>query len=61
MKPNYTHTYQSCVYSLKRENAPWRVSGGCGSPARLFNGKHYQLPNKTVCLTCPAYVSETDR
>ena len=38
MKPNYSHTYQSCVYSLKRENAPWRVSGGCGSPARLFKG-----------------------
>ena len=54
MKPNYSHTYQSCVYSLKRENAPWRVSGGCGNRARLFNGKHYQLPNKTVCLTCPA-------
>ena len=31
MKPNYSHTYQSCVYSMKRENAPWRVSGGCGN------------------------------
>ena len=60
MKPNYSHTYQSCVYSMKRENAPWRVSGGCGSPARLFNGKHYQLPNKTVCLTCQSYVPESE-
>ena len=61
MKPNYSHTYPSCVYSMQRENAPWRVSGGCGNRARLFTGRQYELPNKTVCLTCPAYVSETDR
>ena len=61
MKPDYSHTYQSCIFSMKRESAPWRVASGCSNHARLFTGRHYELPNKTVCLACPAYVSETDR
>ena len=31
MKPNYSHTYQSCVFSMKRESAPWRVASGCAN------------------------------
>ena len=60
MKPDYSRTYRTCVYSLKRENAPWRVTGGCGSRVRLFTGRHYELPNQTVCLTCPFYSSHED-
>ena len=58
MKPNYSHTYETCVYSRKRNNAPWRVNSGCGNRARLFTGRHYELPNHTVCLTCPFYCQE---
>lgn len=60
MKPNYSHTYQTCVYSKKRENAPWRVTSGCECQARLFTGKHYELPNQTVCSTCPFYSKSED-
>ncbi len=54
-KSDYSHTYRTCIYSMKRENAPWRVTSGCGSQVRLFTGKHYELPNQTVCMTCPFY------
>jgi len=53
-KKNYSG-YQTCAYSLKRENAPWRVTGGCENRARLFTGRHYELPNCSVCVTCPFY------
>ena len=60
MRPNYSHTYQTCAYSTKRENAPWRVTGGCGNRARLFTGRHYELPNRSVCYTCPFYRGDKD-
>ena len=50
--------YETCIYSLKRKNAPWRVTGGCDNQARLFTGRHYALPNRTVCMTCPFYVRD---
>ena len=53
-KPHY-NGYQTCIHSLKRENAPWRVTSGCGNRACLRIGRHYELPNRTVCLTCPFY------
>ncbi len=53
-KRNY-NGYQTCVHSLKRKDAPWRVSGGCDNRARLFTGRHYELPNDSVCVTCPFY------
>ncbi len=55
MKFNYSHSYQTCVHSLKRENAPWRVTSGCANRARLFTGRHYELTNTTVCFKCPFY------
>ena len=50
--------YQTCAYSTKRKNAPWRVTSGCENRARLFTGKHYELPNSTVCMTCPFYCKD---
>lgn len=47
--------YQTCACSMKRKQAPWRVSGGCENPARLFTGQHYELPNNTLCMTCRFY------
>lgn len=58
MKPNYAHTYATCAYSLKRKSAPWRVTSGCDNRACLFTGRHYELPNTSVCLTCPLYQKE---
>ena len=55
MKPNYSHNYRTCAHSLKRESAPWRVTGGCKNRACLCTGRHYELPNHTLCLTCPFY------
>lgn len=58
MKPDYSHTYRTCAYSMKRKNAPWRVTGGCGSRDCLHIGRHHELPSYTVCFTCPFYVKE---
>lgn len=55
MKLNYSHTYRTCAHSLKRESAPWRVTVGCENRARLCTGRHYELPNHTLCFTCPIY------
>ena len=38
--------------------APWRVNSGCESRARLFTGRHYELPNSTICCTCPFYCED---
>lgn len=55
MKRWNTKGYETCIHSMKRKNAPWRVRGGCESSLRLFTGKHYELPNRTVCMICPFY------
>ena len=55
MKIRNPQGYETCAYSLKRENAPWRVTSGCDNRVRLFTGRHYELPNHTVCITCPFY------
>ena len=47
--------YQTCAYSVKRKQAPWRVSSGCENQARLFTGRHYELPNSSLCMTCRCY------
>jgi len=47
--------YETCAYSLKRKNAPWRATSGCDNRARLFTGRHYELPNCSVCVICPFY------
>ena len=52
---DYSHTYRTCIHSMKRANTPWRVTSGCESRVRLFTGKHYELPNQTVCMACPFY------
>lgn len=59
MKLDYSHTYGTCVHSMKRTQAPWRVDGGCGNRVCLFTGGHYELPNRTVCVTCPSYCRDT--
>ena len=58
MKFNIEHTYETCIYSLKRKNAPWRVKEGCDNRFCLFTGKHYELPNHTICMSCPHYVRD---
>ncbi len=58
-KPNYSHTYSTCAYSMKRTAAPWRVTSGCGGRVRIFNGRHYELPNSAICLTCPCYCRDS--
>ncbi len=55
MRKHHINGYQTCAYSLKRENAPWRVTSGCDNRARLFTGRHYELPNYSVCVACPFY------
>lgn len=55
MKIRNVGGYETCVHSQKRKQAPWRVSSDCENRARLFTGKHYELPNRTVCMTCPFY------
>jgi len=55
MRKQHFDGYETCTYSLKRKNAPWRVTGGCDNRARLFTGRHYELPNCSVCVTCPFY------
>lgn len=55
MKIKHFNGYETCIYSKKRKQAPWRVDSGCWNRARLFTGRHYELPNTTVCMTCPFY------
>lgn len=55
MKKRHYDGYQTCVHSLKRKNAPWRVTGGCENRACLRIGRRHELPNQTVCVTCPFY------
>ena len=55
MKIRNVHGYETCVHSWKRKQAPWRVSSGCDNRACVFTGRHYELPNSTVCMTCPFY------
>ena len=55
MKIRNVYGYETCVYSRKRRQAPWQVSSGCDNRARLFTGRHYELPNRSVCMTCPFY------
>lgn len=47
--------YETCVHSMKRKQASWRVHDTCPNPARLFAEYHYALPNKSVCTTCRYY------
>ena len=47
--------YETCVHSQKRKSAPWRVTAGCDNLAVLFTGRHYELPNSSICVTCPFY------
>ena len=58
MKLKHLYGYETCVYSKKRKQAPWRVSSGCQNDVRLFTGRHYELPNTSVCMTCPFYIKE---
>ena len=55
MRKQHYGGYRTCAHSLKRKNAPWRVTSGCDNRACLFTGRHYELPNSTVCVTCPFY------
>lgn len=47
--------YETCIYSMKRKNAPWKVRSGCENPLRKFIGKGYELPYSTACITCKFY------
>lgn len=60
MKIRNVHGYQTCAHSRKRKQAPWRVSSGCENRARLFTGRHYELPNYSVCMTCPFYCGDEE-
>ena len=55
MKIRNPQGYQTCLHSRKQKQAPWRVTSGCDNRACLFTGRHYELPNNTVCMTCPFY------
>ncbi len=58
MKIRNSQGYQTCLHSRKRKQAPWRVDNGCDNRARLFTGRHYELPNSTICMTCPFYCKD---
>ena len=60
MKIKHFNGYKTCVHSRKRKQAPWRVASGCGNRARLFTGRHYELPNTSVCMTCPFYCGDEE-
>lgn len=60
---------QSCERSLDRYEGYPRFynkqmvtvrdsNSGCENRARLFTGKHYELPNSSVCCACPFYCEE---
>ena len=53
MKIRNPQGYQTCLHSRKR-----RVTSGCDNRARLFTGRHYELPNHTVCIPCPFYCKD---
>ena len=58
MKIRNPQGYQTCLHSRKRKQAPWRVDSGCDNQACLFTGRHYELPNFTICMTCPFYCKD---
>ena len=58
MKIRNPYGYETCVHSRKRRQAPWRVDSGCENRARLFTGKHYELPNSSICCACPFYCKD---
>ncbi len=53
-----TRGYETCVHSMKKSSAPWKVRDSCESPHRLFTGRRFKLPNKTVCVHCQFYRSD---
>ncbi len=55
MRPFYPNGYETCIHSRKRKNAAWKVHDSCPNPSRQPSFKGYQLPYKTICLTCPFY------
>ena len=55
MRIKNLYGYETCVHSRKRKQAPWRVDSGCENRARLFTGKHYELPNSSICMACLFY------
>ncbi len=63
MQPFHPCGYETCIHSRKRENAPWKVYDSCPNPGRILIGKRYELPYKSMCLDCSAYISDskTDR
>lgn len=58
MRIRNLYGYTTCVHSRKRTQAPWRVNSGCENRARLFTGKHYELPNSSICCACPFYCED---
>ena len=60
MKIRNMRGYETCVHSRKRKQAPWRVTSGCENRACLFTGRHYELPNSTICMTCPFYCGDEE-
>lgn len=55
MRPFHTNGYETCTHSRKGKNAPWKVYGSCPNPGRQPSFKGYELPYKSICLTCPYY------
>lgn len=55
MRPFHAQGYGTCVHSRKRKNASWKVYDSCPNPNRLPSFKGYELPYRTLCLTCPFY------
>lgn len=58
MRIRNLYGYATCVHSQKQKQAPWRVTSGCENRARLFTGKHYELPNSSICCACPFYCED---
>lgn len=58
MKMRHYDGYETCIHSMKRKDAPWRVHSSCESPLKLFTGKHYELPYSTACVKCRFYRNE---
>ena len=60
MKIRNPQGYQTCLHSRKRKQAPWRVTSGCDNRACLFTGRHYELPNSSICMVCPFYCKDEE-
>ena len=58
MKIRNIYGYETCIHSMKRKQAPRRVTSGCDNKNRIFTGLRYEIPAPSMCMTCRFYEKE---